>query len=132
MKSRAIPVWMGIVIPVACLTACSSTPREARKPSVAITISHAVGARPSPAEIAEIHRIFQPEIEKRGYVMATSSGRADYFVHVRFPFDPLGLGRITFERAEPTVPFLRAHETEEERLQRQNKTAIAEMVREPK
>jgi hypothetical protein len=75
--------------------------------------------------------LLQPEIEKRGYVMAKSSSVADYFVHIRLPLDPAGIGRITLVKAEPTVPFLRAHETERERMERESKTAIAEMVRDP-
>ena len=73
----------------------------------------------------------QPEIEKRGYVMAKNSRTADYFVHVRYPFDPLG-SQASFEKAEPTVPFLRSHETGRERAELEYKTAIANMVREPK
>ncbi len=64
--------------------------------------------------------------------MAKSSRTADYFVHVRYPVDPLGIGRITFEKAEPTVPFQREYETGQERRQREYKKAIADMVREPK
>jgi hypothetical protein len=74
----------------------------------------------------------QPEIESRGYVIAQTSHAADYFVHLRHPVDPLVIGRITFVEAPPNVPFLRKYETEQERIQRQNKTALAEMAREPK
>ena len=132
MKLRPISVCLSIVVSVGYLQGCSSAPREVRRPTVAVTISAAPGARPSSADIAEIHRTLGPEIEKQGYVMAKSSRTADYFLHVRFPLDPLAIGRLTFERAEPTVPFLRPHETEQERRQRENKQAIAEMVREPK
>ena len=99
---------------------------------MAIVVSTAAGARPSPAEVAEIHQMMQPEIDKRGYVMAKSSRTADYFAHVRYPIDPLSIGRVAFVRAEPTVPFLRQHETQQERTQREYKTAIAETVRDPK
>lgn len=132
MNTRAIPGGLSIVILIGFLAACSSTPRETRRPSVAIVISIGTGSRPSPQEIADLHKRMQPEIEERGYVMAESSRTADYFVHVRYPIDPIAVGRLVFVKAEPNVPFLREHETSRERTQRESKTAIAEMVREPK
>src|SRR5687768_15527883 len=100
MKIRAISHGCFSVILIGALMGCSSTHREARKPSVAVLISAKVGDRPSPAEIAEIHKMLQPEIERRGYVMAKSSRSADYFVSVRYPVDPLSIGRVTFEKKE--------------------------------
>ena len=123
---------MSLAVLAVSLAGCSSAPREARQQTVAIAISAAPGVQLSSDEVTEIHRMLEPEIKKRGYVMAKSSRTADYFVHVRYPVDPLGIGRITFARAEPTVPFLRGYETEQERRQREYKKAIADMVREPK
>jgi hypothetical protein len=129
MKSRAILVALSIVIAFGALAACSSSPREKRKPSVAVLISFGKGDRPSPPEIAEIHKLLQPEIEKRGYVMARSSRTTDYFVEVRYPLDPLSINRITFVRAEPTVPFLK--DTDPDQRFKDYKRAIADMVAEP-
>lgn len=131
MKICAIPVWLCVTLLSGGLIGCSSTPRQARKPSAAIVISGRAGERPSPAEVAEIHKLYQPEIERRGYVMAKSSGAADYFVHLRYPVDLSSVGRLTFVRAEPTVPFLRQHETERERREREIRTTTAETVRDP-
>lgn len=131
MNIRLISVGLGLVL-AGALTGCSSASREPRKPTVAIVVNAAAGERPSPDDVALVHRTLQPEIEKRGYVLAKSSRSTDYFVHVRLPFDPLSAGRIVFERAEPTVPFLRSQETDEERRRRENKATTAEMVREPK
>jgi hypothetical protein len=111
------------------LAGCSSTPREGRKPSVAVLISAKAGDRPSPTEIAAIHKMLQPEIESRGYVMAKSSRSADYFVSVRYPVDPSSIGRLTFERAEPTVPFLKDNDPDQR--YKDYKRAIADMVAEP-
>ncbi len=132
MKFSAVPLCLAVLSLGVFLPACSSTPRAQRKPAVAIVISAAPGTRPDPAEIAEIHRTLQPELERRGYVMARSSRSADYFAQVRLPFDASSPGNFLLERAEPTVPFIRSHETESERRQREYKSAIAEMVREPK
>ena len=129
MKSQAIRRWLFCVILIGILAGCSSTPREKRKPSVAILISAKTGDRPSLSEIADIHRMLQPEIESRGYVMAKSSRTADYFVSVRYPVDPLSVGRITFERADPTVPFVK--DTDPDQRFKDYKRAVADMVAEP-
>ena len=132
MNIGTIPVRLVLIVVAVGLAGCSSTSREPRKPTVAILINAAPGNRPSPDDVALVHRTLQPEIEKHGYVLAKSSRSTDYFVHVRLPFDPLSVGRMVFERAEPTVPFIRSHETDEERRRRENKATVAEMVREPK
>jgi hypothetical protein len=127
----SVALYIGVAVGI--LTGCSSTRHPNRKPAVAITISASPGARPSPSEIAEIHTLLQPEIEKRGYVMAKSSRSADYFVHVRFPVDPLAIRNLTFVEAPPTVPFLKDSEWQPDVSgNRDYKRAIADMVREPK
>ena len=111
---------------------CSSTPRAKRAPSVAIVINAGKSGQPSPSELAELHKLVQPEIERRGYVIAKSSRSADYFVHVRYPFDPGSIGRLTFERAEPTVPFLKDQEPVLNRgPNREYRRETADLVAEP-
>lgn len=132
MKIHATAVGLVLTALAATLAGCSSSLREPRKPTVGIVMSAAPGHRPSPEEVAAVHQVLQPLIERRGYALAKSSRTADYFVHVHHPFDPLSAGQIVFERAEPTVPFIRSHETDQERRTRESKNAIAEMVREPK
>jgi hypothetical protein len=129
MKIRTIPFGCLCLLLIGTLAGCSSTSRERRKPSVAVLISAKAGDRPSATEIADIHKMLQPEIESRGYVMAKSSRSADYFVSVRYPLDPLSMGRLTFERAEPTVPFLK--DTDPDQRFKDYKRAIADMVAEP-
>jgi hypothetical protein len=132
MRIKALSVALGLVVVIGTSTGCSSASRKLRKPAVAVLVSSGPGVRPSPTDVAEVLKWMQPEIEKRGYVMAKSSRSADYFVDVRIPFDPLSLGRLTFIRGEPTVPFLKDDERQPDQGNRDYKRAIAEMVREPK
>lgn len=132
MKIRVTLAKACSVILLGACVGCASKPAKVRTPSVAIVLSPRGDHRPAPAEITEIHQLLQPEIERRGYVMAKSSRAADYFVYVRYPIDPGGIGGISFVRAEPTVPFLREYESEAEGRQRAYKSAIADMVKEPR
>lgn len=135
MKKGALRIAFAVggAIAVGALVGCSSTAREKKKPSVAIVISVGKGERPSPSSVTEAHQLLQPEIERRGYVMAESARTAGYFVHVRLPLDPLDVRNIPIVEAAPTVPFLKNDDWQPEVLgNRDYKRAMADMVTEPK
>jgi hypothetical protein len=133
MKVALLSIALCSLIVAGAFSGCSSTVAQKRKPTVAITISVQPGSRPSPNDLAELHKLLQPEIERRGYVMAKSSRTTDYFVNVRYPIDPMALQNLSFERAEPTVPFLKDTEWQPDVSgNRDYKRAIADMVKEPK
>lgn len=133
MKTRVILVALSIAFAIGTSAGCSTASRGNRKRSVAIAISVKPGNRLSPSEVAEVHRLLQPEIERRGYVMARSSRSAEYFVHVRYPVDPLAVAHIRIVRAKPNVPFLKDNDWQPEVLgNREYKRAMADMVTEPK
>jgi hypothetical protein len=133
VKIRLLPFALGSLILAAAFAGCSSTAAQKRKPTVAITISVQPGSRPSAEDLAELHTLLQPEIERRGYVMAKSSRTTDYFVNVRYPIDPIALQNLRFERAQPTVPFLKGTEWQPDASgnREEYKRAIAEMIKEP-
>lgn len=121
-------VW--VVLFVFALAACTSTPRV---PSVAILITVPRGSVLSPAEVASVYAVVQPEIEKRGYVVAKAVSAADFVVYITDPVDPLGAtgGRLRLERYDQTRTFdkLAAQSSDiKQRAERANR----EMVTEPK
>ena len=134
MKLRVTPVRWWCVILLGALAGCSTTPRESRKPSVAIVIGLPGGAAPSREEAASIFNVMKPEIERYGYVVAKNPRSADYVVYVRDPVDPLGStgGRITFVRVEAIEDFSRGAAAAARGFKANSEKVIAEMIREPK
>jgi TonB family protein len=100
--------------------------------SVAILISLPGGAVPSPAEIAAIYKVVQPEIERLGYRVAKDTRSADLVVTVRDPVDPLGStgGRLKLEHARMERLADLARQSAD--FRRDSERANADMVTEPK
>lgn len=117
---------------LAALTACSSSSRVKKTPAVAVVIGYGTGARPSPTELAELHRLVQPEIERRGYTIARSSRSADYFALVQFPYDPQTVTQFRIVRAEPTVPFLNSNDAWEPASLANYQRTIQQLTTQPK
>lgn len=95
MKPRVYPAGLWLAILMVALSGCATA---ARKPAVAILVGiPGLGRPPSPEEMASIRSVLQPEIERRGYMVAKDIYHADYVVSVSNLSDPLG-GRLRLEK----------------------------------
>lgn len=100
MKPRLAPIGLWLSILIVALAGCSSVKRP-HKPAVAILVSiPGLNRAPSPEEMASIRSVLQPELERRGYVVADKPYQADYVVQVTNLSNPIGR-QLTLQR----VPY---------------------------
>lgn len=100
MKPLGNPFGLWLSCLLITLAGCSSVKRP-HKPAVAILVSiPGLNRAPLPEEMASIRSVVQPELERRGYVVADKPYQADYFVQVTSLSNPIGR-QLTLQR----VPY---------------------------